>query len=102
MAIIKPVIKLKAKILQLKLLDKNEYVGYNQTFKTKKKTWVAVIGIGYGDGLNRLLSNNGIVYLKNKKYNIIGRVSMDTITVDITDGVSDFKKEKYEQLIKNN
>ena len=53
---IKSVVKLKAKILQIKQLDKNRFVGYNQTYKTKKKTWVAVIGIGYGDGLNRILS----------------------------------------------
>ena len=31
--------------------------------------WIAIIGIGYGDGLNRILSNNGVVFFKNKKYN---------------------------------
>lgn len=96
---IKSVVKLKAKILQIKLLDKNQFVGYNQTFRTKKKTWVAVIGIGYGDGLNRVLSNSGKVYLKSKKYNIIGRVSMDSIIVDITYGLHNFKNEKYVEII---
>ena len=96
---IKSVVKLKAKILQIKLLDKNQFVGYNQTYKTKKKTWIAVVGIGYGDGLNRILSNNGMVFLKNTKYNIIGRISMDSIIVDITKGISNFKNETYVDII---
>ena len=96
---IKPVVKLKAKILQIKQIDKNEYVGYNQTFKTNKKTWIAIIGIGYGDGLKRILSNKGKVYLKNKKFDIIGRVSMDSIIVDIKSNKSMFQKEKYIEII---
>ena len=81
---IKPVIKLKAEIIQIKKINKNQYVGYNQTFKTKKNTVIAIIAIGYGDGLPRSLSNNGYVYYKKKKFKIIGRVSMDTCTIDIT------------------
>ena len=96
---IKPVVKLKAKILQIKKLEKNQYVGYNQTFKTKKETWIAIIGIGYGDGLSRLLSNKGMVYLNNKKYNIIGRISMDSIIVDITNSMAVFKKAEYVDII---
>ena len=49
---IKSVVKLKAKILQVKELNKNQFVGYNQTYKTHKTTWVAIIAIAYGDGLN--------------------------------------------------
>ena len=96
---IKSVVKLKAKVLQIKQLEKNEFIGYNQTFRTKKKTWVAVIGIGYGDGLKRLLSNNGKVYLRNKTFNIIGRISMDCIIIDITNNLPYFKKENYVEII---
>jgi len=96
---IKPVIKLKAKILQVKKINENEYVGYNQTFKTKNKTCIAIIGIGYGDGIKRILSNNGQVYLNNKKFNIIGRVSMDSIIVDIKNNYAMFKNETYVDII---
>jgi len=96
---IKPVVKLKAKILQIKQINKNEFVGYNQTYKTKKKQWIAIIGIGYGDGLKRILSNKGKVYLNNKKFDIIGRVSMDSIIVDIKNSIPMFKKEKYVEII---
>ena len=97
--IIKPVIKLKAKVLQIKILNKNEYVGYNQTFKTKKVTAIAVLGIGYGDGISRVLSNKGIVYYKNKKYKIIGRISMDSLTIDISGNSKIIKKGIYMELI---
>ncbi len=99
---IKPVLKLKAKILQIKRLKKNQFVGYNQTYKTKKDIWVAIIGIGYGDGLNRILSNNGVVFSKNKKYNIIGRVSMDSIIIEIKRDINKFKNENYVEIINEN
>ena len=96
---IKPVVRLKAKILQTKKLKKNQFVGYNQTYKTRKEMWVAIIGVGYGDGLNRILSNNGVVFSNNKKYNIIGRVSMDSIIVDITNGKNNFQNAEYVEII---
>ncbi len=96
---IKPVVSLKAKILQIKFLEKDEYIGYNQTYKTNKKTWIAIIGIGYGDGLKRILSNKGSVFLNDKKYNIIGRISMDSIIIDVTNGVSKIKNAKYVEII---
>ena len=96
---IKPVIKLKGKILQIKQIKKNEFVGYNQTYKTKKNIWVAIIGIGYADGLSRILSNKGYIYLSNYKFNIIGRVSMDSITVNITKNKKIFKIGNYIEVI---
>ncbi len=97
--IIKPVIKLKAKVLQIKHLKKNEYVGYNQTYKTKKITSIAILGIGYADGISRVLSNKGFVYYKNKKFKIIGRISMDSLTIDISANSMIIKKGVYMELI---
>ena len=64
-----------------------------------KKIWIAIIGIGYGDGLKRILSNNGNVYLKNKSFNIIGRISMDSIIIDIKNNYKMFQKEKFVEII---
>jgi len=97
--VIKPVIKLKAKILQIKNLKKNEYVGYNQTFKSKKSIKIAILGIGYADGISRLLSNNGEVFYKNGKFKIIGRVSMDSISVNITNYNKNIKIGEYMEII---
>ena len=97
--IIKPVISLKGKVLQIKEISKNEFVGYNQTYKTNKKIKVAVLGIGYADGISRVLSNKGNVYFKKKTFGIVGRVSMDTITIDITKNRKSIKVGEYMELI---
>ena len=96
---IKPVVKLKAKILQIKQILKNEYIGYNQTYKTKKNIWIAVIGIGYGDGISRMLNNKGFVYYKNHKFRILGRISMDSITIDISKSCKLLKIGQYVEII---
>lgn len=97
--IIKPVISLKGKILQIKEINKNEFVGYNQTYKTKKKIKVAILGIGYADGISRLLSNKGHVYYKKKTFDIVGRISMDSITVDISKNNKSLKVGDYMDII---
>ena len=81
---IKPIARLISKISYLKEIPKNEYVSYNQTYKTTKKTKIATIGIGYADGIKRSLSNNCYVLVNNKKCPIIGNVCMDSIMVDVT------------------
>ena len=97
--IIKPVISLKGKVLQIKTISKNEFVGYNQTYKTNKKIRVAVLGIGYADGISRVLSNKGNVYFKKNTFKIIGRVSMDSITVDISKNSKSIKVGDYMEII---
>ena len=65
-------------------IDKGETIGYGSTYKAKKRMLVGTIPIGYGDGFNRLFSNRVELYYKNKKVRIVGRVSMDLITIDLT------------------
>ena len=100
--IIKPVIKLKACVLQIKNIKKNEFIGYNQTYKSKKNIKTAVLGIGYGDGISRILSNKGYVFYKQMKFPIIGRISMDTLTIDITKYKKFIKKGIYMDIINYN
>ncbi len=97
--LIKPVVILKAKILQIKTILKNQFIGYNQTFKTKKNTKVAIVGIGYGDGFPRRLSNKASLYIGKVKYKILGRVSMDSITIDISKSKKTFKIGNYIEII---
>ena len=96
---IKNVINLKGKIIQIKKIQKNQYVGYNRTYKTKTKTKVAIIGLGYADGIPRTLSNNGYVYFKKNKFKIIGRISMDSFTVDISKSSHDLSIGMYLDII---
>jgi alanine racemase len=76
---------LKTKISQIKTLKAGETVGYNRKGKSLKKTKIAVLPIGYADGLNRKLSNgNGGVFVKGKFAPYIGNICMDMSMIDLS------------------
>ncbi|RYE05795.1 MAG: alanine racemase [Rickettsiaceae bacterium] len=79
------VIRLTAPIIQVQRIKAGSQVGYNMTFVTERDTIVATLPIGYADGYPRNLSNLGEVYIDEYKSKIIGRISMDLITIDVTD-----------------
>ena len=94
------VISLRAKLIQKRIINKGDTVGYGSTYKAKKRMLIGTIPIGYGDGFSRLFSNQAKLYYKNKKVKIIGRVSMDLITVDLTKfGMNKALKNDYIELI---
>ena len=82
--IIKPVLKLKSHIVEIKTLCKGETVSYGQTFTAKKKTVIGVIAVGYADGVDRRLSNKGSVLVKNSLCPVVGRICMNVFMIDIT------------------
>lgn len=71
-------------IAQVRVLPKNYPVGYSRTFITKKPTQIAIIPQGYSDGYDCKLSNKGEVLIHGKRCRVLGRVSMNMITVDVT------------------
>jgi len=77
------VLSLKTYISQIRTVKKGETVGYGRNFKAEENIKIAVIGIGYADGLNRLLSNKGEVFVKNKYAKIVGTICMDMAMIDI-------------------
>ena len=81
---LKEAVSLYAQITQIKDVAKNSTIGYGRTLTVKKDTRIAIISIGYSNGLSRLLSNTGDVYIKEKKLKILGRVSMDLTVIDIS------------------
>ncbi len=91
------VVTLSSKIIQIREISKNDTVGYGATFKAKSKMTIATLPIGYADGFSRLFSNNYYLLAKNKKIKIVGRVSMDLITVDITK-LKNFKNIHDEEI----
>ena len=84
----KPVITVKAPILQIADLAKGEFVGYSATYRAASSRKIAIISIGYGDGIPRSLSNKGkVIFYENNTPRfcpIIGRISMDNIICDIS------------------
>ena len=78
------VITLKARILQIREAPVGGTVGYGAHYKIKTLAKLATISVGYADGLLRSAAENGMVYIGGQKCPLVGRVSMDTIVVDVT------------------
>lgn len=80
------VVRLETPILQIRHLGKGEAIGYGATkvFKDQDRL-LATVQIGYADGLPRCLGNVGVFFIDGKAVNIVGRVSMDLVILDITD-----------------
>ena len=81
---LKPVVRLQAPILQIREVPAGSIVGYSASYQTEKPTRIATLALGYADGYARALSNIGSGYHNGRKLPVIGRVSMDMITLDVT------------------
>ena len=79
-----PAMSLKTRIILIKKVPKNFKVSYGSTFKTNKKSTLAILPLGYADGFNRLFSSKGSVLIKGKKAPVVGRVCMDHTVIDVT------------------
>jgi alanine racemase len=81
----KAVAVLTARVLQTRRIDKGQSVGYAATFRAKRPTMLATVALGYADGIMRAASNRGFAALGDERVKFAGRVSMDLLTLDVTD-----------------
>jgi len=79
-----PAQQFKTKIVFIKELPLGESISYGRTYITKRRMRVASLPVGYADGYNRLLSNQGEVLVRGQRVPIIGRVCMDQCMIDVT------------------
>jgi alanine racemase len=82
---LEPVMRWRSAIARLKDLPPGHAIGYGTTFRTTRASRIATLPIGYADGYRRGLSNRGEVLVRGKRAPIVGRVSMDLTTIDVTD-----------------
>ena len=82
---VEPVLSLKTRVAQVRELPAGTTLGYGRTWCLNKPTKVATISAGYADGLPLALTNRGFVFIGGKRCKIIGRISMDYTTVDVSD-----------------
>lgn len=82
---LKPVVKAYAQILQITEISEGDSIGYDATFIASRASRIATVGVGYADGYLRSLSNRGEVYCAESKVPVVGIVSMDLMTIDVTD-----------------
>lgn len=81
---VKPVLTLKTRVAQVRELPAGTAIGYGRTWKLKRPAKIAVISAGYADGLPLALTNRGHVFIGGRRCPIVGRISMDYTTVDVS------------------
>lgn len=81
----RPVVRVQARMIQCRDIATGEAVGYNHTWRATRPSRVATVSVGYADGYLRSASNRGQLRLHGRAVPVVGRVSMDTVTVDVTE-----------------
>ncbi len=82
---IAPALQWKSVVSMVHMIRCGETVGYGCTYQANKNMRIATIPTGYADGYSRMLSNKGYVLIHGQKANVVGRICMDQMMVDITD-----------------
>ncbi len=81
----KPVMSLKSRIVNIQTVPRGTPISYGHTFRTIRKSRIATLSVGYGDGYPRILSNNADVLCHGKRARIVGTICMDLMMIDVTD-----------------
>ena len=82
---VRPVLTLKTRVAQVRELPAGTTLGYGRTWCLAAPTRIATISAGYADGLPLALTNRGFVFVGGRRCKIVGRISMDYTTVDVSD-----------------
>lgn len=78
-----PILQWKTRVMMVKKVPANFPVGYYSSYATSKETCIATIAAGYADGYHRLLGNRGFALIHGRRYPVVGRISMNWITLDV-------------------
>lgn len=84
---LKPVMQLESEVIAVKTVQIGESVGYGNTWRAERKSRIGIVAIGYGDGYPRHAKSGTPVLINGHKMPLVGRVSMDMISVDLTDSL---------------
>jgi len=82
---LKPVMTITGEIMQVRNISAGSSVSYGATFIAEKAMKIAVVGLGYADGIPRGLSNHGHVFSNGETFPIVGRICMDYTMIDVSD-----------------
>ncbi len=80
---LEPSLELSSYVADVKAIAPGESAGYGRRFVAERETCVAVLPIGYGDGVRRALTNHADVLIRGRRWPLVGTVSMDNVTVDV-------------------
>lgn len=82
-----PVMRVESFVLKVFYAYAGEYIGYGKEYKVKKSGFFAVVSLGYGDGLNRNLSEKLEVIINERKYKLVGKICMDAFFIEADESV---------------
>ncbi len=82
---LRPVMSVRTRIVHVKDVAAGESVGYGGTWQARRSSRIAVLPLGYDDGVDWRLGNRGMVLVRGRRVPIVGRISMDYTTIDVTD-----------------
>lgn len=82
---LRPAMSFVSRVVQVRTVPEGTGLGYGHSFVTRRRTRLAVLPVGYGDGYLRKLSNRSIVLIRGRKVPVVGRISMNMTLVDVTD-----------------
>jgi len=83
LAQLRPVMSLRTRVANVRHVRRGDPVGYGATFRAKQRGRIATLPVGYADGIPWSLGNRGQVLLRGRKVRIVGRISMDLVTLDV-------------------
>jgi alanine racemase len=75
--------EIKSSVIFIKDVPAGTAISYGGTYITDKETRIATVSIGYADGFPRSLSNKGVVLIRGQRYNVVGRVCIDQLMLDL-------------------
>jgi|WetSurMetagenome_2_1015567.scaffolds.fasta_scaffold147980_2 alanine racemase len=93
--ILNPMLSWKTRVIQVKDIPTDSFIGYGCTYRTTARTKLAVLPVGYSDGYDRSISNLGYVLIKGKRAPLRGRICMNLMMADVTD----IKEVKLEEPV---
>jgi alanine racemase len=79
-----PVVTMRARILELRTVDRAVTVGYGATYAAEPPARLAVVGVGYADGYRRCLGNRAVAAVNGTRVPVVGRISMDLLCLDVS------------------
>ncbi|MCM8823928.1 MAG: alanine racemase [Candidatus Omnitrophica bacterium] len=82
---VEPILSLKSRVVFIKRVEKGRSISYGRTFITSKSCYIATVSVGYADGYPWALSNRGKVIVSHRLFDVVGRVCMDHIMVNLKD-----------------
>ncbi len=82
---LRPVMSIKTHVMEVRSVPAGRTIGYGSRFETRRPSRIATLPVGFGEGYPRALFNKGIVLIKGQRSPVIGRISLNVTTVDITD-----------------